>query len=326
MGIPARAVGTKQILALCYIALSIILWLNISPASVVDHTVSFNEENSNWMPNMHRKSNITRCSNTRLKNIVTIRAKIRSSCPDRTPWWLSFAGQMSEGRGPLTHVNIGCNKGFDFLATLEDLSGDKKYTPQAYRMRLEAAGMMFPDKGACGQVEYNRPRPQITSIRRVTGHCIEPSVETFQSLKVGMKELEEEGTIFLSQDAIGSFQGQVFFTRSEKGTETGSISDKGLPVRLTTFDDYALIMGLDTVDLLSIDTEGNDMNVIYGAINFLSNHVVRVLEFEVHDINHWYVSRVDNIVALLENLGFVCFWHIDGKYHCFELLAAWPRN
>jgi FkbM family methyltransferase len=213
-------------------------------------------------------------------------------------------------------VNIGCNKGFDFLATLEDLSGDEKFAPQAYRTRLEAAGLMFPGKGNCKQVRgvNNRPRPQLSSIRRVTGHCMEPAVETFQTLEVGMKQLQEEGTVFLSQDAFGSFQGQVFFPKSEKGSEIGSISEEGLPVRAMTLDDYAQRRGLGTVDLLSIDTEGNDMNVIYGAVNFLSSHLVRVLEFEVHDINHWHVSRVDNVVALLDNLGFICYWHLNGDY------------
>jgi FkbM family methyltransferase len=163
---------------------------------------------------------------------------------------------------------------------LEDLSGDEKFSPQAYRTRLEAARLMFPDKGACNQVENvnSRPRPQLSSIRRVTGHCIEPAVETFQTLEVGMKNLQDEVAVFLSQDAFGSFQGQVFFPQEKKGEETGSISDEGLPVRATTLDDYAQTMGLGTVDLLSIDTEGNDMNVIYGAINFLTSHLVRVLD------------------------------------------------
>jgi hypothetical protein len=34
----------------------------------------------------------------------------------------------------------------------------------------------------------------------------------------------------------------------------------------------------------------------------------------VHDINHWHVSRVDNVVALLDNLDFVCYWHLNGEY------------
>jgi FkbM family methyltransferase len=311
MGIAAGGIPLLMLIALCTV-----LWLKASSLCGEDHMVSLYQENRNSQPKMHRHSNITRCSKARLKNIITIRSKMRSNCPDRTPWWLSFAGQMSEGRGPLTHVNIGCNKGFDFLATLEDLSGDQKYAPQAFRTRLEAAGLMFPDKGACNQVQNvnSRPRPQLTSIRQVTGHCIEPAVETFQTLEVGMKNLQEEGTIFLSQDAFGSFQGQVFFPKSIKGTETGSIADEGIPVRATTLDDYAQTMGLGTVDLLSIDTEGNDMNVIYGGINFLTSHLVRVLEFEVHDINHWHVSRVDNVVALLDNLGFVCYWHLNGEY------------
>jgi hypothetical protein len=56
------------------------------------------------------------------------------------------------------------------------------------------------------------------------------------------------------------------------------------------------------------------MNVLYGSIGLLSRHLVRVLEFEVHKVGHWGVSRLDNVIALLDNLGMVCYWHLNGDH------------
>ena len=90
--------------------------------------------------------------------------------------------------------------------------------------------------------------------------------------------------------------------------------DDGVKVQATTLDSYAAAMGISHIDFLSIDTEGNDMHVLFGGLNFLTSHLVRVLEFEVHTVGHWAVSRVDNVVTILDNLGFTCYWHLNGDY------------
>jgi FkbM family methyltransferase len=170
-------------------------------------------------------------------------------------------------RRPLVHVNIGCNKGFDFLATLEDLSGDAKYSPGAYRQRLEKAGIMFRGNGSCGQIGKidSRLRPQLLSTRKVMGHCIEPAETTFQVLQKGVEDLQG---IHVAQYVVGAFQGEVFFPNVVAGRESKGFSKtEGIPVPATTSDEYARQMGITDVDLLSIDTEGNGMNVLYGAIN-----------------------------------------------------------
>lgn len=215
----------------------------------------------------------------------------------------------------MTHVNIGCNKGFDFLATLEDLSGDDRYSPVAYRHRLESLGLMFSSNGACDQISgvASRSRPKIQNIRKVKGYCIEPARKTFEVLKAGMESLAGDGVV-VSQMAMGAFQGYVSFPDIEAGIESKGISTEGIRVQAMTLDEYAQAQDLQVIDLLSIDTEGNDMNVLYGSIGLLSRHLVRVLEFEVHKVGHWGVSRLDNVIALLDNLGMVCYWHLNGDH------------
>ena len=163
--------------------------------------------------------NTTECSEDRLERLVSIRSRTGSNCPDRSPWWLKFAGELSEGRS-LTHVNIGCNKGFDLLATLEDLFGDERYSPVAYRHRLEGLGLMFSGTGACGQITgvASRPRPKISNIRKVEGHCIEIARKNYEVLKAGMESLVDDGVV-VSQMAMGAFRGYVSFPDVEAGIE-----------------------------------------------------------------------------------------------------------
>ncbi len=55
------------------------------------------------------------------------------------------------------------------------------------------------------------------------------------------------------------------------------------------------------------------MHVLYGSLHLLLG-AVRVLEFEVHAVGQWGVSRVDNVVAMLDNAGFTCYWHLNGEH------------
>jgi hypothetical protein len=114
--------------------------------------------------------------------------------------------------------------------------------------------------------------------------------------------------------ALGAFRGNVSFPDIEAGIEYEAISTEGIRVQAMTLDEYPETQDLRVIDLLSIDTEGNDMNVLYGSINLLSRQLVRVLEFEVHDVGHWKVSRLDNVLALLDNLGMICYWHLNGDH------------
>lgn len=258
------------------------------------------------------------CDQQRLKTIVRIRQNSTSHCPDRTPWWLHFAAEMSEGRRqPLVHVNIGCNKGVDFLATLHDLSGDHKFSPTAYLERLKNINMMFSDNGACRQIvtAASRTRPMLKKTRKAIGYCIEPGNKTFQVLQQGMKDLERHGDVFLGQYVMSSQPGQAYFPDVKAGVENKGLSKTGgVPVPVTTLDEYVRAVGITQIDILSIDTEGNDIRVLYGGLNLLVSGAVRVLEFEVHVVGQWAVSRVDNAVAMLDNAGFTCYWHLDGKH------------
>lgn len=288
-----------------------IVWLQVGQTSSLDESV----------PERVSAPMITygkRCTPERLHRLVKLRVSNRDHCPHKDDWWLPFCTNFSSALSrPLVHVNIGCNKGFDFLANLEDLSGNETYSPVAYYDRLAQLGLGFDDDGACKQGSrknlVSRTKPNVSTPRQVEGFCFEPLPATLVSLKAGMKSLGPN--VVVAPYALSSYHGEAFFTKRASGKEGGGITTnaKGHRVLVTTLDRFAEEMDLDVIDLLSIDTEGNDMRVLYGSVNFLTTRLVRVIEFEVHEKGQWYHTRVDNLIDLVDNLGFDCYWAAGKK-------------
>ena len=87
------------------------------------------------------------------------------------------------------------------------------------------------------------------------------------------------------------------------GSNTRSPADR---VQVITVDGLTEKYNLQSIDILSIDTEGNDMRVIFGAVHTLP--IVRYLEFEYHSVNRWANSDLQDLIDLLDQFGFECFW------------------
>jgi FkbM family methyltransferase len=62
-----------------------------------------------------------------------------------------------------------------------------------------------------------------------------------------------------------------------------------LNVEMSTIDRYCAENAIDQVDLIKIDTEGNDLRVIQGAVELLRNGRVGVVQFEYN--HRWIYSR-----------------------------------
>ena len=85
------------------------------------------------------------------------------------------------------------------------------------------------------------------------------------------------------------------------GTIDGLIAE---PVELIALDDYSAGAGIESVDLLKIDAEGHDYLVLTGAHRLLSNHAVRVVQFEYN--YRWIGARqyLKDVFNLLVPLGY----------------------
>lgn len=70
--------------------------------------------------------------------------------------------------------------------------------------------------------------------------------------------------------------------RTNKGPDDGDVYSRGRFVEASTIDKWLYEEGIETLDVLAIDTEGHDPEVLRGADKLLRRRGVKILEFERH--------------------------------------------
>jgi len=93
------------------------------------------------------------------------------------------------------------------------------------------------------------------------------------------------------------------------------------PVSVTTVDQFCKERGLDTVDVLKIDAEGEDRKIISGANETLSRRNVKMLTFECLACTDaaWQAT----FTSLDVELGFSCY--VNGEHDTLILITqCWP--
>eukprot|EP00667_Euglena_gracilis_P029137 EG_transcript_38137 len=90
-------------------------------------------------------------------------------------------------------------------------------------------------------------------------------------------------------------------------------------VPLLVLDRFIKLHNFSVIDYLSIDTEGNDPNVLLGARRSLS--LVRYFEFEYHKFGVWLQTSLQQVIKRLKTYGFICYW--IGKGKVWRLTDCW---
>lgn len=74
-------------------------------------------------------------------------------------------------------------------------------------------------------------------------------------------------------------------------------------IELRTLDEYCFNNGINTIDFLKIDTEGNEYSVLRGAENFLKERRIKAIQFEFGEMN--IISKVflKDFFSLLEDFN-----------------------
>lgn len=125
----------------------------------------------------------------------------------------------------------------------------------------------------------------LATFRKPRIYSFEPSPGTFEALR--LKYGSREG-ISLENIALDCHEG----TRPFHVTRDHSVNDSLLrpvwnaggeevQVAVETLDGYAGRHGIQSIDLLKIDTQGNDLNVLRGAEQLLSKGRIRLFSIEV---------------------------------------------
>ena len=255
----------------------------------------------------------------------------------------SNGGKDSSSLSSFLGFSIGCNKAFDAVNMLRMGSFNSQVRKSDWLMTLTANTDMGSTKdffGACGSAHGKQFDPIISSETNVDNaewHCVEPMANNYDVVSKSSKDLGYEKYGFkVHRAAVSSKVGHIYFPDVKKfGTEHLGISDcdpvtgktvgtdKFLreqnisqceKVDMTTLDwlvDHAVSPTLQNapIDILSIDTEGHDMEALLGAKKLTLQRTL-YLEFEYHKVGVWPDRTLKPAIDMLssEEYGFNCYW------------------
>ncbi len=126
-------------------------------------------------------------------------------------------------------------------------------------------------------------------------HCFEPHPETCERLKtryadnpkitvnqIGLSNKKEETYIYDYVGVNGSSHASLF---EENITEVQNQPSSKTKIALDLLDTYILDNNIEYIDLLKIDTEGNEIFVLKGAENALKHNKIGIIQFEFSALN-----------------------------------------
>jgi FkbM family methyltransferase len=143
-------------------------------------------------------------------------------------------------------------------------------------------------------------------------HAFEPCADTYSTLTSNLHTWNLSGNIKSSRLALSSSIGKrPFFSlgpnigANSLSPPTDSTEHTVEQVQAETIDNYCLRNNISHIDLIKIDTEGHDMEVIYGGNNMLASGAIDILQFEYN--YRWIDSRhfLRDAFEFLLPLGFI---------------------
>jgi FkbM family methyltransferase len=150
-------------------------------------------------------------------------------------------------------------------------------------------------------------------------HCFEPHPSTFMRLQENFSDTSHKVTMVNKGVGVEDAVLSLYDYSSEEGTSHASIH-KGVIEEMHQQDAVAVQVGIinlksylkdnqiQKVDLLKIDTEGNELNVLKGLEEYLSPDVIKTIHFEFNEMN------------ILSKCTFKDFWDLLSDYKLYRLL------
>eukprot|EP00978_Attheya_sp_CCMP212_P019363 scaffold54205_cov55-Attheya_sp.AAC.1 len=186
----------------------------------------------------------------------------------------------------------------------------------------------IPGRGACQQGDDSQVEILVDQpVRSGEMHCVEPMPTTTQVLEsvvdgLGLGSKGQGNPSFVvSKAAISSSNGFVKFpSRVGAGIEHLGIDHCSSPsaqhcedVPMYSLQSYVnkFVRSKGPINVLSIDVEGFDFDVLFGAGDVLDR--AEYIEFEYHIYGHWKRYHIMDAVSLLDTKGYTCYWSGKGK-------------
>ena len=235
-----------------------------------------------------------------------------------------LAAARQETAANLTYLNVGANKGYNVAELLQRYHkrGAGPRNSEAWHRELlkgNPKGMRV--KYGCGLCNpCKHPPPSVRYHVPVEVHAIEMVDVNAAALRRLFGAFGVPGTVW--HLATSNYSGSANYRAAPyvglEHYELGKGTNR--QVACSTLDAFAasrLRQG-QTIDLLSIDVEGQDALVLEGARGLLSSRRVSVLEFEFIARGFWRKDhpeqrRLAPVLESLEAFGYRCFW--QGEEH-----------
>ena len=121
--------------------------------------------------------------------------------------------------------------------------------------------------------------------REILKHAPACRIIAFEPLEIYMDSLRFGGRIEAYNLAVGEYCGEVVIHRNQASLNLSSIhrinaNTTPIIVHQTTLDETIRRLGISQIDLMKVDTEGNEINVFRGAAESLAKRVFLYIQFE----------------------------------------------
>lgn len=153
---------------------------------------------------------------------------------------------------------------------------------------------------------------QVDNPASLVVHAFEPCTDTYSTLTSNLHTWNLTGNVKSNKLALSSSVSESPFYSLGPNMGANSLSPPAESAKQTvervqteTIDNYCSRNNISHIDLIKIDTEGHDMEVIYGGNNMLALGAIDILQFEYN--YRWIDSRhfLRDPFEFLLPLGFI---------------------
>lgn len=156
-----------------------------------------------------------------------------------------------------------------------------------------------------------------------TIYAFEPHPNNIQQLKNNLKSGKEQGKVSIIENAVGDQKEQIYLYDYEKndGSAHASLYQEVIEdihkarsvahqVDVITIDHFCDANNIETIDLLKIDTEGNELKCLLGAKRLLDEGRIKAIQFEFNEMN------------IISRSTFKDFWDLLTNFDLYRLLPG----
>lgn len=196
-----------------------------------------------------------------------------------------------------------------------DVTGERYFQQLLHKKKIEIDTVFDVGANAGGYVmDIMRAFPS-TKI-----HAFEPHPNTFHLLKKNIKSKnvilnnvgigEKNGTMTLwdfADDATLKHTqptSTLASVHKEVITKLHGQKAQGFKARMTTVDRYCQEKGIEGIDILKMDTEGNELDVLKGARKMIKERKIKIVQFEFNEMNAFSRSFLKDFYDELPHYSF----------------------